>query len=121
MYGVVLWSDHGQDRAVIWCEDHGDLAYYDGERALSDANAAFEPGDLVRFDVSEGRRMRIASNPQIVASDQYPNLAGDLRREGEGPTEPIPKNPAQGQSKVIPLVPRDPPMQALRKPKASNG
>ena len=121
MYGVVLWSDHGQNRAVIWCEDHGDLAYYDGDLAGSCGNAGFETGDLVRFDVSEGRRMRIASNPQVVASDEYPSLAGDLRREGANPARPLRQTPAQGQSKVIPLLPPDPRVQTGRKPKASTG
>ncbi len=27
MYGVILWSDQEAQRAVIWCEDHGKLAY----------------------------------------------------------------------------------------------
>jgi len=82
MYGVVLWSDRRENRAVIWCEDHGDLAYYDGGEAKEHAKATLDPGDLVRFDVSEGKRMRIVSNPQVVASEQYPSLAGDLAREG---------------------------------------
>lgn len=121
MYGVVLWSDHRQNRAVIWCEDHGDLAYYDGEISGSCEDLGFDPGDLVRFDVSEGRRMRIASNPQVVASDQYPNLAGDLRREGASPTPSLPQSPVQGNSKVIPLVQPDQPIPTVGKPKASNG
>ena len=28
MYGVILWSDQTAQRAVIWCEDHGKLAYF---------------------------------------------------------------------------------------------
>ncbi|MRU16875.1 hypothetical protein FDP25_15645 [Roseovarius sp. A21] len=121
MYGVVLWSDHGQNRAVIWCEDHGDLAYYDGELPGASMEPGFDPGDLVRFDVSEGRRMRIASNPRVVASDQYPSLAGDLRREGARLTTTLSRDPALGQSKVIPLAPRRQAVQAAPKPKASNG
>jgi hypothetical protein len=121
MYGVVLWSDHGQDRAVIWCEDHGDLAYYDGEMAGRPAEAGFEPGDLVRFDVRQGRRMRIASNPRVIVSDQYPSLAGDLRREGASATRPLRQTPAQGQSKVVPLRPHDWPGQVARNLKASTG
>ena len=27
MLGVVLWSDVSDRKAVIWCEDQGDLAY----------------------------------------------------------------------------------------------
>ena len=28
MYGVVLWADASDTKAVIWCEDQGNLAYY---------------------------------------------------------------------------------------------
>lgn len=28
MYGVILWSDEITQKAVIWCEDHGRLAYF---------------------------------------------------------------------------------------------
>ena len=28
MYGVVLWIDKNAQKAVIWCEDHGNLAYF---------------------------------------------------------------------------------------------
>lgn len=28
MLGVVLWADIDDRKAVIWCEDHGNLAYY---------------------------------------------------------------------------------------------
>ena len=30
MFGVVLWADPVDRKAVIWCEDHGDLAYFKG-------------------------------------------------------------------------------------------
>lgn len=127
MYGVVLWSDPRQNRAVIWCEDHGDLAYYEGGMPEVRPGPELDPGDLVRFDVSEGKRMRIVSNPQVVASDQYPSLAGDLRREGARLTTGLPQAPAQtraeGHSKIVPLAPRRsaPGAAAPRNPKASNG
>lgn len=109
MYGVVLWSDRGDNRAVIWCEDHGDLAYYDGGNPKLHASAGLEPGDLVRFDVAEGKSMRIVSNPQVVASEQYPCLADDLAREGARLRAPAPHGGASDQDassgKVVPLEP----------------
>jgi hypothetical protein len=109
MYGVVLWSDHCQNRAVIWCEDHGDLAYYEGGPPETHAGPELDPGDLVRFDISEGKRMRTVSNPRVVANDQYPTLAGDLARVGAQQTTALPQTGdaarAAAASKVIPLQP----------------
>ena len=34
MYGVILWSDQKAQRAVIWCEDHGKLAYFNPKLTL---------------------------------------------------------------------------------------
>jgi hypothetical protein len=105
MHGVVLWSDRRQNRAVIWCEDHGDLAYYDGDMPEGESSAWLDPGDLVRFDVQEGQRMRLVNNPSVVASDQYPTLAGDVRREGARHRMTLPQAAAAG-SKIIPMAPR---------------
>ncbi len=64
MYGVVLWSDDSEKKAVFWCEDHGDLAYFSG----SDASMAstLDAGDLVEFDVVWQSKLRTAVNPRIV-------------------------------------------------------
>ena len=125
MYGVVLWSDRRENRAVIWCEDHGDLAYYDGGEAKEHAKATLDPGDLVRFDVSEGKRMRIVSNPQVVASEQYPSLAGDLAREGArhgaaAPCEGTSDREANS-GKVVPLEPHRKVAAVSRKRHRSTG
>lgn len=80
MYGVVLWSDRAQDRAVIWCEDHGDLAYYRGEGSVLSDIDTIQPGDLVQFDLAEGRGMRLAQRPRLVAQDSHPTLTQDLKR-----------------------------------------
>jgi len=82
MYGVVLWSDTRENKAVIWCEDHGDLAYYRktgvGDRVMLDA------GDWVQFDVTRERQMRYAHNPRLVAEGVCAGLADSLKRQGEG-------------------------------------
>ena len=45
MLGVVLWSDSSENNAVIWCEDHGDLAYFDGTHLFehSDPKQGYHP------------------------------------------------------------------------------
>jgi hypothetical protein len=75
--GVVIWSDADDGRAVIWCDDHGDLAYYSGED-----DAVFAPGDLVRFRVERDLAMRRAFEPELVQSAQYPSLPGQLATAG---------------------------------------
>ncbi|MFC0812911.1 hypothetical protein ACFHYO_12420 [Paracoccus panacisoli] len=34
MFGIVLWSSACRRQAVVWCEDHGALAYLAGPAAL---------------------------------------------------------------------------------------
>lgn len=77
MFGVVLWSDNAENKAVIWCEDHGDLAFYrnEGDDVVLDA------GDLVEFEVSTEAQFRYAHKPQRVEGDSRPGLAAALEQE----------------------------------------
>lgn len=83
MMGVVLWSDVNDEKAVFWCEDHGDLAYYDAAVTLGESDSAFQPGDMVQFDVSVERKTRRAHNPQIVESNVCNGLLEGLRSSVE--------------------------------------
>ncbi|RKF15162.1 hypothetical protein D6850_09980 [Roseovarius spongiae] len=82
MYGVVLWSDQNPDRAVIWCEDHGDLAFYRCEGRECPEMAQISPGDLVTFDLCEKSDMRRARAPRLVEQDSHPNLTRALQQAG---------------------------------------
>ena len=82
MLGVVLWCDAAKAKAVIWCEDHGKLAYYTPAAASGHdgaqvgAVAGFDAGDLVRFDLSEEEdQLRYAHNPEVLSDLAYPTLA----------------------------------------------
>lgn len=77
MYGAVLWCDTKSERALIWCEDHADLAFFDSECRSS---SALEPGDLVRFELVETDTLRVAIDLEIVAADEYPTLATELQQ-----------------------------------------
>ncbi len=79
MYGVVLWSDTSDKKAVIWCEDHGDLAYYGGGSTSAFDGPSLDAGDLVHFQVTEGEPMRLARNPELVSECHAPALADRLR------------------------------------------
>lgn len=92
MFGVVLWADQTDRKAVIWCEDHGDLAYWHEPEISVHDGASAEPdldvGDLVQFDLSEGPQLRRARNPQRLESQQFFGLAQSLRAAGERPVSP---------------------------------
>ncbi|QUJ77498.1 hypothetical protein KDD17_05775 [Sulfitobacter albidus] len=79
MYGVVLWSDTADQRAVFWCEDHGDLAIYLPGPSRADGLHA---GDLVEFDVRAARPMRCAYNARLVSQDYFHHLPESLLSRG---------------------------------------
>ncbi|MBY6004734.1 hypothetical protein KUV62_12490 [Salipiger bermudensis] len=92
MYGVVLWADHTDQKAVIWCEDHGDLAlYHDTEASVHDG-VSLDEGDLIEFDLKQEENLRLAHNPRRLAQNHYPGLAQALRHadasRNTGPTVP---------------------------------
>ena len=67
MFGVILWSDPFVKKAVIWCEDQGNLAYYEAPKNVSRIDELFfDTGDYVEFDVEMDRDLCRASNAQIV-------------------------------------------------------
>lgn len=83
MFGVVLWSDSQERKAVIWCEDHGDLAFY--RQPEQGDSVPLDAGDWVQFDVTMERHMRYAHNPRLVAEGVFAGLAetlGDAAKPG---------------------------------------
>lgn len=73
MFGVVLWSDEQEQKAVIWCEDHGDLAFY---RNTTDADRfQMDAGDWVQFDMTMEHHQRFAHNPRLVVEGVFADLA----------------------------------------------
>ncbi|SEO24936.1 hypothetical protein SAMN04490248_10318 [Salinihabitans flavidus] len=79
MLGVVLWSNASESKAVIWCEDHGNLAFFSGNKSPDGDTPDFDAGDLVQFDLSEERHLRYARNPRRIGQNAYPSLAADLQ------------------------------------------
>ncbi|MCI5110879.1 MAG: hypothetical protein MRY75_10040 [Marivita sp.] len=79
MFGVVLWSDAAAQKAVIWCEDQGELAFYTpGDGNVHDA-PVLDAGDLIRFDVIVQQNVRKASNPEVLMPSHSPDLPKKLR------------------------------------------
>ena len=83
MIGVVLWSDPCEGKAVFWCEDQGDLAYYVPEIIEATGTDLFDAGDMVQFEVSVERRIRKAHNAQLLQERACVGLPESLRAEPE--------------------------------------
>lgn len=75
MTGVVLWSDRAERSAVVWCEDHGDLAFYRGD---DQSNGVFDTGDLIRFVVAQAGQLRFVREPRLVTARKFPDIAERL-------------------------------------------
>ncbi len=93
MIGVILWSDEVERKAVVWCEDQGDLAFLDNSASLQ--GAVFAVGDVVSFDLSVQTNLRRAHNAVI---------AKDPMTESHTPDQ-IPADRAVQGAKIIPFEP----------------
>lgn len=119
MFGVVIWSDHKDRKAVIWCEDHGDLAFC--QDSVDDRGCILDTGDLIQFDVTFDRAMRLVQHPRKVSEGAFQGLADTLRmlpaddapvavpfgaddclNDSEGDDWPV----ETGQADIIPFEPR---------------
>ncbi|MCG7623483.1 hypothetical protein MHM97_08915 [Epibacterium sp. Ofav1-8] len=78
MIGVVVWADTAKNKAVIWCEDQRDLAYY---LRPSEAREGCVPnkGDLVEFETHYEGNMRIAENVMVLEAQTQSTLADALQ------------------------------------------
>lgn len=103
MMGVVLWSDPDDQKAVFWCEDHGDLAYYDSADHAPAKVGLLRPGDMVEFDVSLQRKYRRAMNARVVETQVCSGLHDHLRNTADvGMTE----TPRPDAANVVAIMPR---------------
>ncbi|WP_424976789.1 hypothetical protein [Leisingera sp. S232] len=76
MIGVILWSDAPLTKAVIWCDDQGDLAFYANKTGAD--FQGLSPGDWVEFDLTLSGNVRTAENLAIVMEQGSPGLADRL-------------------------------------------
>ncbi len=115
MYGVVLWADCSDHKAVIWCEDHGDLAYYHDTTPSAHDGVALDAGDLVEFDLSQEKDLRYARNPERIVRQQYAGIAQRLRSACRVPPRITPVREKLGQVVPFRLVDNgNDPKEALR-------
>ena len=79
MIGVILWSDLSERKAVVWCEDQGDLAFLGCAGASSEQTGYFEAGDILEFDVKLEGDFRRACNPKLVNGYNPVDVASCLK------------------------------------------
>ncbi|WGR61264.1 hypothetical protein E3U26_11340 [Paracoccus ferrooxidans] len=85
MIGVILWSSPAKEKAVIWCEDHGALAYLQGRENLFVETEWPEAGDLVELEIEMQADLRHARFVCIVGGNKRSELPSLLRDMGEKP------------------------------------
>lgn len=78
MLGVVLWNDPEAEKAVIWCEDHGQLAFFKGELDETAQKVELNVGDLVSFEMIEDAHLRYAHDLRTLSAQEYPDIANCL-------------------------------------------
>ncbi|KGJ05916.1 hypothetical protein SAMN04487972_11128 [Paracoccus halophilus] len=83
MIGVILWSSPAKEKAVIWCEDHGALAYLQGQKNLAFSCDWPEAGDLVELEFETLNDLRHARAVAPVTGNKRSELPDLLRGIGE--------------------------------------
>lgn len=82
MFGVIIHISADRNRAIIWCEDHGPLAYVRADKALRDDGAALEVGDCVRFSARTDGEFRVGRALQSISLPPVAALPDLLRSQG---------------------------------------
>ena len=97
MIGVILWSDRNERKAVVWCEDQGDLAFLGCGEKSPKMRSFFEAGDVLKFDVEIDGDFRSVSNPRLVHEGNVntADVATKLER--------VKRSNAVNEGKVIPF------------------
>ncbi|MGH1576919.1 hypothetical protein [Planktotalea sp.] len=78
MLGVVIWSAEVDSKAIIWCEDHGELAFLGQSQHSAACTERFDEGDLIQFDIEEFSNLRFAQNPRKIAQHYCSDLSSVL-------------------------------------------
>ena len=100
MIGVVVWSSADREKAVIWCEDQGALAYLQGRENLSADELLWpEAGDLLELETELVGPLRHARKVMLISEKHCPQLPAMLR--GETTPRPAPRSAAQPHLRLV--------------------
>jgi len=103
---------------MIWCEDHGDLAFLNLENDFTGQAGAVERGDLLEFVSFDGPDMREARQAVRVSTEFAPELAHLLdETAGAAPQAADVSDPSHQGAQVIPF-PRKTPVCNFRRKRA---
>ena len=94
MNGVVLWSCLRTRRAIIWCDDHRQLAYAKGAAGFAPGARFPETGDLVAFTATQGAEVRHASAVRVIGPGTFPHLDRLLLGQAPAPAPRLAPVPA---------------------------
>ncbi|MEP5151883.1 hypothetical protein [Planktotalea sp.] len=83
MLGVVIWTAATENKAIIWCEDHGELAYLDQTPHKAVSAERFDEGDLIQFDLALMENVRLAQNPRRIAQHYCSDLDNVVKTAGQ--------------------------------------
>ena len=121
MLGVVVWSKECTQAAVVWCDDHGDIAYLKGYGGLAEQPDYVSPdpapprwpavGDLVTLQTATAGGVRLVRNLTILEADWGPALPAALRGAAQGAALPALQGAGNEHS---PADPRPDPRPAWR-------
>ena len=89
MIGVILWSDAKERKAVVWCEDHGDLAFLGCGDAQVDNLGQLATGDILEFDVEIDGNFRRVKNPTLIKSYSTGDLENSSTKEVRTTETPV--------------------------------
>lgn len=78
MFGVVLWTNKTDHSAIVWCDDHGDLAFYRANDSLSPESVPLDAGDLIQFSLKQTNTLRFVKDPQLLVRQKMSDLADRL-------------------------------------------
>lgn len=81
MIGVVVWSSQDREKAVIWCDDHGALAYLSGADNLASPEKWPGAGDLVSLETEMIGCLRHARKVSMLEENGCPTLPKRLKSE----------------------------------------
>lgn len=94
MLGVVVWANLEQETMVVWCEDHGQIAYARGLDCLlqgaghSPSQAWPAAGDLVAIRTHMAGGLRRITSLRMIEKEWRPDLPGLLAAEAERQPQP---------------------------------
>lgn len=110
MLGIILWSSAVRRRAVVWCEDHGPLAYLDQTLSPDNDRALPAAGTTVDVETRPHGALRLVTRfrslgGRVDLAASLPSLARRARLTVV-PVEPVPQEDPMPRARRAGRAPR---------------